>query len=57
MRCTWSSRHLLKAIQDRADGIQPSKADASAQNVDLMSALMSGQTLSTEQLMAMQRDD
>lgn len=57
MRCTWSARHLLKAIQNRADGIQPAKAEASASNVDLMSALMSGQTLSTEQLMAMQRDD
>ncbi len=57
MRCAYSARHLLKAIQDRADGIQPSKADATPQNVDLMSALMTGQPLSTEQVMAMQRKD
>ena len=57
MRCIWSSRNLLKASQDRADGIQPSKADALPANVDLMSALMAGKTLSTEQLMTMKRDD
>ena len=57
MRCIWSSRNLLKASQDRADGIQPSKADAIPANVDLMSALMAGKTLSTEQLMTMKRDD
>lgn len=57
MRCIWSSRHLLKASQDRADGIQPSKADSLPGNVDLMSALMAGKTLSTEQLMTMRRDD
>ncbi len=57
MRCIWSSRNLLKASQDRAEGIQPSKADALPANVDLMSALMSGKTLSTEQLMTMKRDD
>tara|TARA_B100000029_G_C17497953_1_gene931642 strand:- start:466 stop:1308 length:843 start_codon:yes stop_codon:yes gene_type:complete len=57
MRCAYSARHLMKSIQDRADGIQPSKADATPQNVDLMSALMSGQSLSTEQLMAMQRKE
>jgi len=55
MRCAYSARHLMKSMQDRADGIQPSKADATPQNVDLMSALMSGESLSTEQLMAMQR--
>ncbi len=57
MRCIWSSRHLLKAAQDRADGVQPSKADALPANVDLMSALMAGKTLSTEQLMTMRRED
>ena len=57
MRSAYSARHLMKAAQDRADGIQPSKADAIPQNVDLMSALMSGQQLSTEQIMAMQRKD
>jgi uncharacterized coiled-coil DUF342 family protein len=57
MRCIWSSRHLLRAAQDRADGIQPSKADALPANVDLMSALMAGKTLSTEQLMTMRRED
>ena len=57
MRCAYSARHLMKAAQDRADGIQPSKADATPQNVDLMSALMTGQPLSTEQVMAMQRKE
>jgi uncharacterized coiled-coil DUF342 family protein len=57
MRCIWSSRHLLKAAKDRADGVQPSKADALPANVDLMSALMAGKTLSTEQLMTMRRED
>jgi uncharacterized coiled-coil DUF342 family protein len=57
MRCIWSSRHLLKAAQDRVEGIQPSAADATPSNVDLMTALMSGKTLSTEQLMAMRRED
>ncbi len=57
MRCAYSARHLMKAAQDRADGIQPSKADATPQNVDLMSALMTGQPLSTEQVLAMQRKE
>ena len=57
MRCAYSARHLLKAAQNRAAGIQPSRADATPQNVDLMSALMTGQPLSTEQVMAMQRKD
>ncbi|MBS72131.1 MAG: hypothetical protein CMO20_04150 [Thermoplasmata archaeon] len=57
MRCVYSARHLTKAIQDRADGIQPSKVEATSQNIDLMSALMSGQALTTEQLMAMKRKD
>lgn len=57
MRCAFSGKNLLRAIKSRADGVQPAKAAATPESVDLMSALMSGQALSTEQLMAMQRRD
>ncbi len=57
MRLAFSGKNLIRAIKERSDGVQPAKAAATAESVDLMSALLSGQALSTEQLMAMQRRD
>ena len=57
MRTTYSIRHLLQAKQDREAGHEPTRMEARPEAQDLMSALMSGKTLSTEQLMAMKRKE
>ena len=55
MRSVYSIRNLLQAKRDRAAGHEPTRMEARPEAQDLMSALMAGKTLSTEQLMAMKR--
>jgi phosphoserine phosphatase len=57
MRSVYSIRNLLQAKHDREAGLEPTRMEARPEAQDLMSALMAGQTLSTEQLMAMKRKD
>jgi phosphoserine phosphatase len=57
MRSVYSIRNLLQAKRDRNAGHEPTRMEARPEAQDLMSALMAGKTLSTEQLMAMKRKD
>ncbi len=54
IRCLHSTQQIIKAIQGIASGTAPEKSSSEGVQ-DLMSKLMSGETLSTEQLMELQR--
>lgn len=54
IRCLHSTQQIIKAIQGIASGTAPDKSSSEGVQ-DLMSKLMSGETLSTEQLMELQR--
>lgn len=54
IRCLHSTQQIIKAIQGIASGTAPGKSSSEGVQ-DLMSKLMSGETLSTEQLMELQR--
>ena len=53
LRCIHSIQDMIKAIQSRSD---ESVSDEKTEVSDLMSKLMSGDTLSTEELMSLQRN-
>ena len=57
LRCLHSIHDIIRAKNNRDAGIDTSKGSAPArvEVQDLMSKLMSGETLSTEELMALQR--
>jgi len=56
IRCLHSTQNILRAIRGIESGTAPSKSSREGVQ-DLMSKLMSGETLSTEQLLELQRFD
>ena len=54
LRCIHSMQDLMKAIDEREGG--EAEGESKTEVTDLMSRLMSGDTLSTDELMALQRD-
>ena len=57
LRCLHSIQDIMKAKKNKDAGIDDDKKDETArvEVQDLMSKLMSGETLSTDELMALQR--
>ena len=55
LRCLHSIHDILRARNNREQGIDSGRANARVEVQDLMSKLMSGETLSTDELMALQR--
>jgi uncharacterized coiled-coil DUF342 family protein len=55
LRCLHSIHDIIRAKNNREQGIDTGKANARVEVQDLMSKLMSGETLSTDELMALQR--
>ena len=55
LRCLHSILDIKRAIENRGTGAEEGGASARVEVQDLMSKLMSGETLSTDELMALQR--
>jgi uncharacterized coiled-coil DUF342 family protein len=55
LRCLHSIHDIIRARNNEEQGIDTGKANARVEVQDLMSKLMSGETLSTDELMALQR--
>ena len=56
MRIVYGIRYFFDAKEARAAGREPTRVEARVEVQDLMSKLMSGETLSTEELMGIHRD-
>nr|AIF13833.1 putative phosphoserine phosphatase [uncultured marine group II/III euryarchaeote KM3_64_C08] len=57
MRIVYGIRYLFDAKEARTAGREPTRVEARVEVQDLMSKLMSGETLSTEELMGIHRDE